>query len=95
MVDAGCLSSGSTASPTFSNFSSVNIFVLRGQSCPRNDPLGATGLRYERFLCSVAWRVAGVYGYLLPRCVPSIVKETLRRPRNDPPGSTESVRTEQ
>ena len=75
MVDAGCLSFGSTASPALITFSRVNVFVPRGQSRqkgalslsrPQNDPLGATGLRYERFLCGVAWRVAGVYRYLLP-----------------------------
>ena len=34
-MDDGCLSSRSTASPTFSNFSSDNVFVLRGQSRQR------------------------------------------------------------
>ena len=35
MVEAVCLSSGSTASPAFSNFISVNVFVLHGQSRQR------------------------------------------------------------
>ena len=41
-------------------------------------------------LSGVACRTAGVYGYLLPRHVPSIMKETLRCPRNDPSGVKDS-----
>ena len=34
------------------------------------------------YLSSVACRAAGVYEYLLPRHVTSIVRETIRRPQN-------------
>ena len=40
----------------------------------------------------VACKTLGVYEYLLPRQVPSTVKETLCRPWNDPSGATENVR---
>ena len=94
MVDAGCLSSESTASPPLVNLVAVKVFVLRGQFCKRGalslapemirwgqQDLGmeractrtercTVGYAGRKFLCGVAWRIAGGYGYLLPRHVP-------------------------